>query len=302
MKHPPGLGGDLARALKAATGIDFAGADARPVGGGCIHRALEVRAGQQGYFLKLNAADTLPMFEAEADGLAALAAGDAFRVPRALAWGATDEDAFLLLEHLDLRPLAGAEAGRRFAQALAKLHRETPPERGGCFGWPRDNFIGANPQANGEDEDWAHFFVTRRLAPQLRRARSRGHGGALGSEADRLLERVPALFLDYRPRPSLLHGDLWSGNAAVDEAGRPAIFDPAVYRGDREADLAMTELFGGFPPSFHAGYQAAWPLAAGYARRKTVYNLYHVLNHLNLFGSGYLGQAERMIRALASEL
>lgn len=291
------LSGELGHVLGATTGIDFSHAVARPVGGGCIHRAFDVRADSGRYFLKLNAPERLPMFEAEADGLAALAARDAFRVPRTLARGATGENAFLLLEYLALRPLASAEDGRRFAQALVAQHQDT----GERFGWLRDNFIGATSQANGEDEDWTHFFVTRRLAPQLEMARSRGYGGALLREADRLLERVPVLFLDDRPRPSLLHGDLWSGNAAIDVAGRPAIFDPAVYRGDREADLAMTELFGGFPPSFYAAYRAEWPLAEGYERRRTLYNLYHVLNHLNLFGAGYLGQAERMIRALTSE-
>jgi len=141
-----------------------------------------------------------------------------------------------------------------------------------------------------------------RLTPQLQLARAKGHRGAIGREADQLLERVPALFLDYRPRPSLLHGDLWHGNAAMDVDGRPAIFDPAVYRGDRDADLAMSELFGGFPTAFYVAYRAAWPPAEGYEQRKTLYNLYHILNHLNLFGRGYLGQAERMIRALDFEL
>lgn len=290
---------ELAHALTSATGIDFSRADARPVVGGCIHSCLEVRVGDGRYFLKHNARDALATFEAEAEGLAALAACDAFRVPRPVAWGATDGDAFLLLEYLELRPVTSAEDGRRFARALVALHRAGHGEAGRRFGWPRDNFIGGNPQLNGEEEGWAHFFATRRLAPQLRMARARGYGGALGSLADRLLERMRVLFVDYRPRPSLLHGDLWGGNAAMDGAGRPAIFDPAVYRGDREADLAMTELFGGFPAAFHAEYRAAWPLAAGYEQRKTLYNLYHVLNHLNLFGAGYLDQAERMVRALS---
>lgn len=268
------------------------------MGGGSISRALELRVGGRCYFLKLNGAGALPMFEAEVDGLAALAACDAFRVPRVLAYGTTAEESFLLLEHLELRPLASAEDGQRFAQALAQLHHNT----GEHLGWTRDNFIGANPQTNGQHDGWAQFFVSCRLVPQLQMARSRGYGGAVGREADQMLERVPALFLDYRPRPSLLHGDLWNGNAAMDLEGRPVIFDPAVYRGDRDTDLAMSELFGGFPPAFYIAYRAAWPPAAGYEQRKALYNLYHVLNHLNLFGRGYLGQAERMIRALLSEL
>ena len=129
-------------------------------------------------------------------------------------------------------------------------------------------------------------------------ARSAGYGGALGREADQLLDRVPALCSNHRPQASQLHGDLWRGNAAMDAEGKPAIFDPAVYRGDREADLAMSELFGGFPSAFLAGYRAAWPPAEGYEQRKALYNLYHVLNHLNLFGRAYLDQAEHMIHAL----
>lgn len=294
----PSLSAELEHALTAASGIDFSQAVAQAMGGGCIHHAFEIRAAGRPYFLKLNDTGALPMFEAEVDGLAALAAGGAFRVPAALAWGATVEAAFLLLEYLELRPFASAEDGRRFGQALAQLHHDT----GEHFGWPRDNFIGTNTQANPQSDRWAHFFVNCRLLPQLEMARSRGYGGVLGQEAEQLLERVPALFLDYRPRPSLLHGDLWSGNAAMDGEGRPVIFDPAVYRGDRDADLAMSELFGGFPPAFYAAYRAAWPLAEGYEQRKTLYNLYHVLNHLNLFGRSYLGQAERMIRSLAAEL
>ncbi|MCC4114407.1 fructosamine kinase family protein [Aromatoleum toluclasticum] len=298
MTHPHTPGERLARALEAASGIAFAGARLNPVRGGCINRTLEVAAGGRTYFLKLNDAAALPMFEAEVDGLTALAACDAFRVPRPLACGATDDEAFLLLEHLQLRPLASAEDGRRFAAALVALHRDT----GEHFGWTRDNYIGATPQHNAPHDGWARFLVECRLMPQLRMARAKGYAGALGRDADKLLERIPALFLDYRARASLLHGDLWNGNAAIAADGTPVLFDPAVYRGDRDADLAMSELFGGFPASFYTTYRSTWPPAEGYELRKTLYNLYHILNHLNLFGRGYLGQAERMVRTLAVEL
>lgn len=298
MAHPPSLSAELAHALKTASGIDFSRAELRAIGGGCIHRAFELRAGERPYFLKLNAADALPMFAAEADGLAALAICDTFRVPQVLACGATGDEAFLLLEHLQLRPLASAEDGRRFAVALVELHHDT----GAHFGWARDNFIGTNAQTNGLHDGWARFLVDCRLLPQLQMARSAGLSAAVARTAEQMLERVPALFLDYRPRPSLLHGDLWHGNAAMDAEGRPVIFDPAVYRGDRDADLAMSELFGGFPTSFYAAYRAAWSPVEGYEQRKTLYNLYHVLNHLNLFGRAYLGQAERMIGTLAHDL
>jgi len=286
---------ELARALSAVCGVDLSRAEVRAVGGGSIHTTRALRAGAHRFFLKSGAAAVLPMFEAEVDGLTALAACDAFRVPRVFGCGLSGDEAWLLLEYLDLRPLAGADEGARFGAALAELHGDI----GASFGWACDNFIGASPQINTSHAVWARFFIDCRLRPQLQRARERGYGGALGAEADAMLERVPALFLDYCPRPSLVHGDLWHGNAAVDAEGRPVLFDPAVYRADREVDLAMSELFGGFPPAFYAAYRKARPLAEGYEQRKTLYNLYHVLNHLNLFGRAYLGQAERMVRALA---
>lgn len=288
----------LAQAIHHASGIDVAGATLQPVSGGSIHHAARIGLGERAFFLKRNRADALAQFEAEADGLAALAATGTFRVPRVLGCGRSEDEAFLLLEYLHLRPLASDEDGQRFAEALAQLHRDT----GEHYGWPRDNFIGPSPQVNTESDGWARFFIQHRLTPQLQRARAKGYAGALGRDADAMLERVPGLFVDYRPQPSLLHGDLWNGNAAIDNTGRPAIFDPAIYRGDRDADLAMSELFGGFPHSFYVAYRRAWPMAEGYEQRKTLYNLYHVLNHLNLFGRGYLGQAERMVRGLYMEL
>lgn len=289
---------ELAVAIRATCGIDLSQAELLPAGGGCIHRSFTLQSHGQRYFLKLNGADRLDLFEAEADGLAALAHCRAFRIPAVLGYGASGRDAFLLLEHIALRPLASDSDGVRFADALVQLHQDS----GARFGWPRDNYIGANPQCNTLHDGWAQFIVRCRLVPQLQLARANGHGSVLGRDADTLCERIPALFLDYRPRPSLLHGDLWHGNAAIDEQGCPVLFDPAVYRGDRDADLAMSELFGGFATAFYARYRTAWPPADGYEQRKLLYNFYHILNHLNLFGRGYLGQAERMLRALVSQL
>jgi fructosamine-3-kinase len=165
-------------------------------------------------------------------------------------------------------------------------HRRPGPR----FGWPRDNYIGATPQANAWCDDWAEFWRERRLRPQLEQARSKGFD--LGKIA------LEDLLIKHQPEPALLHGDLWSGNAGFTAEG-PVVFDPAVYYGDREADLAMTELFGGFPREFYDAYNEAWPLEAGYAQRKHLYNLYHLLNHLNLFGGGYLGQVSSTLRLLA---
>jgi fructosamine-3-kinase len=171
---------------------------------------------------------------------------------------------------------------------LAALHRHTGPR----FGWAADNWIGLAPQINGWADDWASFFFEKRLEPQVRRARQNGFP----------VDPPPrSLLSDHKPDPSLLHGDLWSGNVGF-TAGGPVMFDPAVYYGDREADLAMTELFGGFPAAFYAAYRKELPVEDGYETRKHLYNLYHLLNHLNLFGSGYLPQVESTLRLLRERL
>ncbi len=281
----------------AATPIEVA----EPVGGGCIHQAWRVSDGRRQYFVKTNAADALAMFEAEADGLAALDAAGAIRVPRKVSAGRTARQAFLVLEHLELRGLDNT-SGARLGEQLAEMHRRTRMAADATYGWPRDNFIGATPQSNQTHRTWAGFFAAERLQPQLTLALRNGMNGPVRKQGERIVERLGAFFLDYRPLPSLLHGDLWSGNTARLPDGTPVIFDPAVHRGDREADLAMAELFGGFPASFYAAYRATWPLDAGFETRKTLYNLYHILNHYNLFGAGYLNQARRMIERLGAEL
>jgi len=268
------------------------------VGGGSISRAMIAETGDGKWFVKLNRAGLLDMFDAEADGLHALQQCSALRVPRVAGTGFCGQDAFIVLEHLEMRSLEGTDASRTAGRALAELHRIT----GDGFGWRRDNYIGSTPQSNRSHASWPDFFAGERLLPQLALARARGIPATLVDRGARLADGLHALFADYHPIPSLLHGDLWSGNAAVDADGKLVLFDPAVYFGDREADLAMTELFGGFPPEFHAAYRDAWPLADGYAQRRTLYNLYHVLNHFNLFGGGYGRQAERMIGSLLSEI
>lgn len=248
-------------------------------------------------FVKTGGAEDLPRFAAEASGLAALRAAKAVRVPLVYACGMTDGQARLEIEFLDLRGLdrsSGALLGRQ----MAELHRHG----GERFGFAEDNFIGGSPQANGWHDQWPRFFAERRLRPQLQWARGKGMDRKVIEQGESLAERLAAFFLDYQPQPSLLHGDLWGGNASALPDGTPVIFDPAVYFGDREADVAMSELFGGYPESFYASYRAAWPLDSGYETRKTLYNLYHVLNHFNLFGAGYLDQARRMIGRLLAEL
>jgi fructosamine-3-kinase len=250
-----------------------------------------------GRFAKSGAAADYARFAAEVDGLAALRATQAVRVPAVIDCGSDGRSAWLVLERLDLRPLDRA-GGAALGHALAQLHRTCGPH----FGWRMDNFIGAGVQENTPTDSWPLFFARHRLLPQLARARVNGMERALVERGERIAEQLAAFFVDGHPQASLLHGDLWSGNAAALADGTPTIFDPAVYYGDREADVAMAELFGGFPESFYVAYREAWPLSAGFETRKTLYNLYHVLNHFNLFGAGYLNEVRRMTGRLLAEL
>jgi len=286
----------IARHIEATTGASFAPQPPRTLGGGCINAAVRLGDAHRSYFVKTNAAGRVEMFEAEMAGLQALAETRTLRVPEPLCCGSAGSQAYLVLEYIALGSARGgspAEAGRQ----LAAMHR-TEDLR---FGWYRDNTIGATPQPNRQAEDWVEFWRDHRLGFQLRLAADNGYRGRLQRRGERLLERFPGL-LDHKPRPSLLHGDLWGGNLSYDRQGNPVIYDPAVYYGDREADLAMTELFGGFSGDFYAAYREAWPLDPGYTVRKSLYNLYHILNHLNLFGGGYLYQAEGMIDRLLAQL
>jgi protein-ribulosamine 3-kinase len=280
---------DIAR----STGRPFAIGDARPVSGGCIHRSFAVTDGTTRYFVKTNDARYLDAIAAEAEGLEAiLAAG--VRAPRPVCHGSDGAGAWLVMEFVEL---GGPAAPERLGAQLAKLHSA----HGATHGWRRDNYIGATPQRNAQTGDWARFWDTERLAPQLELAAKNGLGERLVRTGDRLIAALPRILGNHRPRASLLHGDLWGGNVGFLAGGEPIMFDPAVYYGDREADLAMTELFGGFTAQFYAAYRQAAPLPAGYELRRTLYNLYHVLNHANLFGGGYAAQAEGMMLELLAE-
>jgi fructosamine-3-kinase len=270
----------------------------RSVGGGCIADA-RIATFEDGSRVFVKTVAGVPdLFEREAEGLEALAAADAIRVPEVLA---VDADGLVLEFIARGSPQAGffASFGRRFA----RLHRHAGPQ---C-GFPHDNYIGATPQVNrpldgvfGEGLDdgseWPGFFVERRLRYQARLAEERGHGPELLQLLDRCEARLYELLTAAIEPPCVLHGDLWSGNFMVDETGGPCLIDPAVYYGHREADLAMTRLFGGFDAAFYRAYDEEFPLAEGHEERLPAYQLYHLLNHLNLFGSGYYGQCERILR------
>lgn len=288
---------DIADDISHTTGMAFTSSAQRAVSGGCINTAAVIEGGGRSYFVKLNDAQRLSMFKAEAEGLREIAASKSVRVPEPVCTGVSEHQAYLVLEYIHFA--SGTDtSGEALGRQLATLHHT----RHETFGWQRDNTIGSTPQINTATADWVSFWRHHRLEYQLHLAAQGGYRGDLQRKGERLLSDMALFFSNYHAAPSLLHGDLWCGNVAYDTRGQPVIFDPAVYYGDREADIAMTELFGGFPTRFYAAYRDAWPLDAGYSVRRHLYNLYHVLNHLNLFGSGYGGHAEDLMDRLLSEL
>lgn len=286
---------DIKNDIESATGVAADIEQQGSVGGGCINQAARIRYGNTRYFVKLNTASGYDMFAAEAQGLTELRESKTLKIPEPVCVGSNARSAWLVMENLSL---GGQGSDALLGEKLADMHRVTRD----AFGWDIDNTIGSTPQENAWLDDWIDFWRVRRLRFQLDLAARQGAGRGLLSKVERLIDEFPALFDGYRPLASLLHGDLWSGNYAFTSTNEPAIFDPAVYYGDREADIAMTELFGGFGRDFYAAYNNAWSLDAGYPVRKTLYNLYHILNHFNLFGGGYASQAQRMTESLLSEL
>lgn len=287
----------IAEAISRTTGTPFRSSAVDSIGGGCINSAVRLSDGDRSFFVKTNGSSAVAMFEAERDGLKAMMVPGTPRVPAPITHGTAAGVAFLVLEYVPMRRLAGT-GWERLGEQLAELHRVTAPE----FGWHRNNTIGATPQVNDPTLRWVDFWREHRLGYQLALAERNGLNRTVVRSGQSLMERFDRLFVDYAPQPSLLHGDLWSGNVAADDQGNPVLFDPAVYYGDREADLAMSELFGRFDQGFYDAYQASWPLAPGYDERKILYNLYHILNHFNLFGGGYAAQAGAMIDRLLADL
>ena len=288
----------IASDISLATGHTFHADKPSSVGGGCINSAYRLGGNGQEFFIKLNSADRLDMFEAEAAGLHELAAANSIRVPVPICTGIAENQCYIVMEYIGFGGRGGSHLLTQFGEQLAQMHRHTS----GRFGWHRDNTIGSTFQPNQNEADWLTFWAQHRLGYQLQLAGQHGIGAGALRMGEQLLENLSDFFIGYAPVASLLHGDLWSGNYAFSQASEPVIFDPAVYFGDREADIAMTELFGSFGHDFYAAYNASWPLDAGYPVRKTLYNLYHILNHYNMFGGGYGSQAISMIDRLLSEL
>lgn len=281
--------------ISQVTGEKFQSQQRRSVGGGCINEGYAVSNGEKTYFVKLNLASQVAMFEAEALGLEEMIATASIRIPKPICWSTADNSSYIVLEWLELgsgnsnSSLRDAPRWQEMGRKLAAMHKASSSQG---FGWKINNTIGSTPQINTWTADWTEFYIKHRLGYQFQLAKRRGGNFP---QQDKLLAAIPELLADHQVQPSLVHGDLWGGNAGCTALGEPVIFDPATYFADREVDIAMTELFGGFPAVFYKGYNEVFPLDAGYERRKTLYNLYHILNHFNLFGGGYDSQANRMI-------
>ncbi|GAB3671995.1 fructosamine kinase family protein [Salinisphaera aquimarina] len=275
-----------------AAGTAFVSQRQTRLGGGSINTAYRLEDSTSRYFVKLNRADRGHMFAAEAAGLRELQQAVGLRVPQPLVCGEIASHAYLVLEYIDLQPLSPA-AMTRLGEALADMHGVVATR----YGWERDNTIGSSPQPNARHPRWHEFWRENRLAAMLD-ALAPAHP-ALAREGDVLLGILGDLLAGHRPEASLVHGDLWGGNVAMDDRGTPVVFDPAVYYGDRETDLAMAELFGGFSPLFFEAYWGAWPMSDGYRHvRRPLYQLYHLLNHARLFGGHYVAESRRVIAQL----
>lgn len=284
---------EIAQAISQATDEKFAIAQTKSVSGGCINQSYRVSSNNAEYFVKLNDASQVEMFAAEALGLKQMYVTKTITVPQPICYGTAGNSSYIVLQWLNLGS-GNSQIYQEMGRQLAAMHRQGTSQR---FGWERNNTIGSTPQINTWTDSWADFFAEHRIGYQLKLAKRRG-----GSFPDptKVINAVRNKLANRQPKASLVHGDLWSGNAAIATDGSPVILDPATYYGDRETDVAMTELFGGFPTVFYNGYNEAWQLDSGYQQRKSIYNLYHVLNHFNLFGGGYANQAKRIIGQIIS--
>lgn len=274
------------------------------VSGGDINQSFILKTDAKRYFAKINSAYQERIFHAEAAALKRIAGGlnsDASspckNVPSPLCIGSSGEHSYLILEYIELIPSSNTSS-TSLGELVAKLHsiHKAPDNTTGPYGWYHNNFIGTTPQANHWSANWATFFIENRLKPQIKSAGANGFSRHISPLVQGLLDATQTLLANHNPKPALLHGDLWAGNAGCNAIGQPVIFDPASYYGDKETDIAMTKLFGGFDTSFYQAYHQHHPLIDGHEKRADIYNLYHLLNHLNLFGETYLAQVVRTIK------
>lgn len=280
----------ISEQISEQIGRDFICDDIREIQSGDSHRAYKISDGRRRFFVKLNGKESTPHFEAEMEGLRHLQSTELFRVPDIICSGTVSDHSFLVLEHITMS--SGTENGwHDFGRRLARLHKEQTQE---MYGWQEDNFIGLTQQPNRWSKKWSEFFAEQRIGFMLQLLAERGEKLA---NIDRAVDSVKSLLHGHNPSPSMLHGDLWQGNTGFHN-DEPVLFDPAFYFGDREAEMAMTELFNKFPPAFYRGYEEIWPLDEGYQFRKAIYQLYHILNHGLLFGGHYLQSAKATLKNL----
>jgi protein-ribulosamine 3-kinase len=282
---------EIAGKISAETGCPFEIARIANQGGGCINDTVRLDgADGSSWFIKSNTGADISVFESELDGLKSIADTKTIRVPKPLCLGEAHGQAWFAMEFIEL---VGAKTGsqEQLGRQLASLHKIKQPQ----FGWHRANTIGSTPQQNPNSDDWIDFWREHRLGFQLRLAEK--NGGTF-SGADELSESLDTFFEDHEPQPSLLHGDLWSGNISFAKNGEPVIYDPACYFGDREAEFGIINMFGGFTDEFYQGYNSVWPFDVGFENRLPLYELYHTLNHFNIFGPSYGASCQRLIDQL----
>ncbi len=274
----------------------------RPLGGGCINNAMRLETDNQVYMLKWNIHSPKGMFLVEVEGLLLMRSTETIRIPKP--YGAADTTdgiaAYLLMEWIE--PSGSRTINQELlGQQLALMHRQgTSPQDPPAYGLGFMNYIGSTPQYNGWYTDWVAFYREKRLQPQIALAEKNGRmPSERRQRLERVLERLDTWLGGVERQPAVLHGDLWGGNVIAGPDGIPVLIDPAAYYGDREAEIAYTELFGGFGTRFYQAYQHTYPLAPGYEDRRDLYNLYHLLNHLNLFGESYGNQVDMIARRYA---
>ncbi|WCE31054.1 fructosamine kinase family protein [Vibrio sp. SCSIO 43137] len=266
--------------------FDFKIRERTRVEGGDINECYMISDGEQRYFVKVNSREFQVKFEAEADNLKELRATDTVYVPELVLFDNCKESAYLILNYIATKPLDNGKASYQLGESIAKLHQWGEQQE---YGFDQDNYLGATLQPNQWRKKWSRFFSEQRIGWQLKLLEEKGISFG---HIDDIVETINERLINHHPKPSLLHGDLWHGNVANTAFG-PLCYDPACYWGDRECDIAMTELFEGFQPEFYQGYESIAPLDLGYSERKPIYNLYHILNHCNLFGGHYLDEADQ---------
>lgn len=277
--------------IQDATQTEFNISQKISVTGGDINQAFRLIGNNCEYFVKLNSANNYDMFCQESVGLKALRKSERLKIPQTILYGLFENQSYLVLEYLDLKSNGEME---KFAVALAQLHLNTQNN----FGFACDNYIGKTVQINAPRNNWGEFFAEQRIGFQLSLLQQKGVPQSLIKKGQQLVQRLPIYLNKHQPRPALIHGDLWQGNYSFDPSGMPVIYDPACYYADHEVDLAMLELFGNPGPAFFKTYSQTYPIENGYTMRKKIYNLYHILNHANLFGGRYISQSEHMIKGL----